>query len=151
MNLVNFNHKIVNLKIECMRFKVFLISIVCLLMLNLPGNAQERILQFDINSTGNILNGRDTIAADQLANYISDRLFKSWSGTGKTYTKIRLTGQDNVLPFIKEGILEEIRNGQQLALKTFVLELHKTNFEKLETKKQEKLREKFPVLFQTSY
>jgi hypothetical protein len=111
----------------------------------------EKILDLQITASGIIHSGADTIAQDKLADWVKNRLFKSWVGNGKIYTKIKFSGADKVNPIISEAIIKEIREGQRLALIAFSLELYRTNFENLDPKKQEKFKNKYPVLFQESF
>jgi hypothetical protein len=116
---------------------------------NLPGG--EKILEIHLSPEGLISSGSETIPQDKLAQYIRDRLFKSWQGNGKIYTRIKLDGGEQLSQVSREGIIQEIKEGQRLALVAFCLEMYRTEFENLDVKKQEKFRRKFPVLFQETY
>lgn len=111
----------------------------------------EKILTVKLNSSGIISVGRDTIVADELARYIQERLFKSYSGTGKMFDTIKLLQDGEPDTGIKEKVIKEIAAGQKRALNELCLEKHKQLFDDIRKGQQEKLRKKFPVLFQTNY
>ena len=50
----------------------------------------DKIITVKVNTAGIIYVGRDTISSDELALYIRQRLFKSYTGTGKMYDGIKL-------------------------------------------------------------
>jgi hypothetical protein len=112
----------------------------------------DKILQISVDEIGTVSIGRDTIGADNLALYIQDRLFKSYLGTGQMQNKIKIskTG-DHVPDMVVQVVLKEIYEGQKMALKKLCLEKYKNLFENISLKKQDKLKQQFPVLFQTDY
>jgi hypothetical protein len=95
--------------------------------------------------------GRDTIGSDDLALYIRERLFKSYTGTGKMYDGIRFVKEGDPQAAVTEVVLKEIANGQKKALIELCIEKYKRVFEDISTRQQEKIRKNFPVLFQTNY
>jgi hypothetical protein len=132
-----------------MRLLFFIPALLC--VIHTHALDQEKILEINITPAGAIMSGNETIAADRLARYIKDRLFKSWLANGKIYTKIKLTGIEQANDITKEIVLREIKDGQREALLTMCLESYRTTFENLDPKKQEKMKRKYPVLFQTDY
>jgi len=50
----------------------------------------EKIITVKVNTSGIVTIGRDTVSSDGIAAYIRDRLFKSYTGTGKMYDAIKL-------------------------------------------------------------
>lgn len=113
---------------------------------------EEKSLQINVDEIGIISVGRDTVSSDELARYIQERLFKSYMGTGKMYSKIKLIKTDgNVPEMVMEVVLNEIKTGQQRALKELCLQKHKDFFENISERQQAKLKKQFPVLFQTNY
>lgn len=112
----------------------------------------EKILQVTVNEMGTVTVGRDTVNADDLAKYIQERLFKSYMGTGQMHSKIKFVkANDNVPDMVSEVILKEIQNGQQRALTELCLQKYKNFFDKIEKRKQDKLKKQFPVLFQNNF
>lgn len=113
---------------------------------------EEKNLYINVDEIGIISIGRDTVSSDELARYIQERLFKAFMGTGKMYSKIKLTKTDGHVPeMVMEVVLTEIKTGQQRALKELCLQKHKNFFENISQRQQEKLKKQFPVLFQTNY
>jgi hypothetical protein len=111
----------------------------------------DKIITVKVNTAGIISVGRDTISSDDLALYIRERLFKSYTGTGKMYDGIKLVKEGNPEQVVWDVILKEIAKGQQKALNELCLEKYKRLFENISGRQQEKLKKNFPVLFQTTY
>jgi hypothetical protein len=110
----------------------------------------EKILSISVSENGLITSGADTIPLDKLAMDIKNRLFKSWLG-GKNYTRITLSLGAGLSDAVTSPVLQEIKEGQRLALVAVCLEKYRKRFEDLDAKEQDKLRKKSPVLFQTDY
>ena len=136
-----------------MRLLLSLLIVFTHLHLPAAGNeAAEKILYVTVNEIGVITVGRDTISSDELARYIQERLFKSYSGTGKMHSRIKFSKvTDEVPDMVVDVVLEEIRDGQRRALIELCLDKYKSLFENIEKRKQDKLKKQFPVLFQTDY
>lgn len=112
----------------------------------------EKIILIQVESTGLVRVGRDTVSSDNLARYLQDRLFKSYMGTGQMQDRIRLEKADDEVPeTVLNVITGEIREGQQRALRELCMQKHRKYFESLDKNKQARIRKKFPVLFQTDY
>lgn len=112
----------------------------------------EKILLVQVNEIGIITVNRDTVGSDLLARYIQERLFKSYLGTGKMHSRIKLQKTDgNVPDMVTEVIIKEIKDGQQRALTEVSLQKHNRSFGSLDKRKQDKLKKLFPVLFQESF
>lgn len=110
----------------------------------------EKILQIRVDEIGIISVGRDTISADKLARYIQERLFKSYMGTGEMHDRIRLEKTNDSVPVtVIEVVIAEIKSGQERALRELCTQQYNRPFTSLDPRKQNKLRKKFPVLFQT--
>lgn len=134
-----------------MRFSLFVIAFFTAAQLHAEGKPSERILEITVNQSGLITAAGDTMSEDKLARYIQQRLFKSWLSNGRKYTRIKFTRKGEVADVVSESILKEIREGQQEGLTAICLEKFRTRFENLDPKKQENLRKKLPILFQTDY
>jgi hypothetical protein len=126
-----------------------------LLFANKKANASlqlaDKIITVKVNTAGIISVGRDTISSDDLALYIRERLFKSYTGTGKMYDGIKLVKDGEPENVVFEIVRKEIINGQKKALNELCLERYKRVFENISSRQQEKLKKNFPVLFQTTY
>ena len=147
----NFNFNISLYYILIMRILIFL----CFLAIGSRANAAdkipaEKILEIKLIQTGQIIAAGDTVAADKLATYIRDRLFKSWLD-GKIYSKIRFSSYSGISELVSGPVLKEIREGQKLGLNAICLEKYRDVFDNLEAKKQDQLKKKCPVLFQTEF
>ena len=126
-----------------------------LLFANKKANASpllaNKIITVKVNTSGIIYVGRDTISSDDLALYIRERLFKSYTGTGKMYDAIKLVKDGEPENVVFEIVRKEIINGQKKALNELCLEKHKRLFEDINSRQKDKLKKNFPVLFQTTY
>ena len=112
----------------------------------------EKILLVTLDEVGTIAVNNDPVGSDQLALYIQERLFKSFLGTGKMHSRIKLEkASSNVPDVVIEAITKEIKEGQHKALISVCLQIYKKTFDTLDAKKQEKLKKQFPVLFQTDF
>ena len=133
---------------------VFIFSVM-LLFANKKTNASAplagKIITVKVNTSGIISVGRDTISSDDLASYIRDRLFKSYTGTGKMYDAIKLVKDGEPENVVFEIVRKEIIKGQKKALNELCLEKYKRLFENISSRQQQKLKKNFPVLFQTTY
>ena len=116
------------------------------------GNEKKRVLLIRIDEIGIVTDGVDTISSDELADYISKRLFKSYMGSGKMYDMIKVELIHlGPMPIVLEPLLKEIALGQKKALPDFCLHKYKKGFDTLTAKQQKKIRKAFPVLFQSEY
>lgn len=112
----------------------------------------EKILLVTVDEIGNIKVNQDPVGSDFLANYIQERLFKSYTGTGKMHSHIKLVKlSPNVPVLVAEVVINEIKDGQKKALIQVCLLRYNKLFETLDTKKQEKMQKQLPVLFQKNY
>ncbi len=130
-------------------FSTFLLFTKNISAISFP--SAQKVITIKVNQSGIISAGRDTISSDDLANYIRERLFKSYTGTGKMYDAIKLIKDGEPQAVVFEVILKEIANGQKKALTELCLEKHKKLFENISSRQQAKLKKNFPVLFQTTY
>ncbi len=90
-------------------------------------NPAEKILLVTIDETGTIKVNNETVGSDYLANYIQERLFKSYLGTGEMHSKIRLTKlSENVPDIVTEVVVKEIKEGLHKALTSVCLTRYKT-------------------------
>jgi hypothetical protein len=130
--------------------RLFALTLISLFFFSFrPAEKEEKVILIRVDEIGTITDGMDTITTDELSEYIRKRLFKSYIGTGKMYESIRIEKiHDGPLLPVMEIILKEIHLGQKKALTDLCLHLHKQGFDSLKESQQEKIRKKFPVLFQ---
>ena len=113
---------------------------------------KEKILRVAVDDIGIISIGNDTISSDDLARYIQERLFKSYMGTGRMHSKIKLVRLNkNVSETVVQVVLKEIRSGQNRALTELCIQKYKDRYENLDPRRQQKLKKIFPVLFQAKF
>jgi hypothetical protein len=137
------------------RYSAFLRKYICiaifLLSINSNSIAADKIINVKVNVSGIITIGRDTVSSDDVALYIRERLFKSYTGTGKMYDAIKLAKEGEPEKVVMDVVLKEIASGQKKALNELCLEKYKKVFEDISSRQKAKLKKNFPVLFQTSY
>ena len=74
----------------------------------------EKILLVTIDETGSIKVNNDPVGSDLLANYIQERLFKSYMGTGEMHSRIKLEKLSASVPdLVTEIVVKEIKDGQK--------------------------------------
>jgi hypothetical protein len=136
-----------------MRLLLFLLAVTA--FLSSPArekNPAEKILLVQVTEIGVITVNRDTIGSDNLAIYIQERLFKSYLGTGKMHSRIKLQkATSNVPDMVTEVIVKEIKDAQRRALIELSLQKYNRTFDNLEERRKDKLKKMFPVLFQESF
>lgn len=137
------------------RYSALLQSFLCfalfLIAINNQSFAADKIINVKVNASGIITIGRDTVSSDDVAMYIRERLFKSYTGTGKMYDAIKLTLEGSPEQVVVDVVKKEIASGQKKALTELCLEKHKKVFDDISSRQQAKLKKNFKVLFQTSY
>ena len=138
-----------------MRYLPIIPVFLCGLLFGASGmkqNIADKVIVLNIYENGTITDGLDTIASEDLALYIRERLFKNYTGTGRMYDKIKIkTPNDKVPAAVMETVLKEIKAGQKAALAELCLHNYKKYFDDLGTNQQKKIKKQFPVLFQDSY
>lgn len=92
--------------------------------------------------------GRDTADLETIPALLAERLWKSFLGTGKMYDSVRVVFEGDVPPADRSALYAAIGKAQQLALKKLCLEQHKRLFEQLGATQQQRIRQKFKILFQ---
>jgi len=118
---------------------------------NANNSFAEKIITVKVNTSGIVTIGRDTVGSDDIAAYIRERLFKSYTGTGKMYDAIRLIIDGEPQAVVMEVVLKEIAKGQKKALTELCIEKYKKVFEDISPRQQAKLKKNFKVLFQESF
>ena len=136
-----------------MRLFLSILLVVCIIRSSATEMfSTEKILQVSVDEIGTVSVGRDTVGADNLARYIQERLLKSYLGTGQMQGKIKIVKVNSEVPdLVIEVVIKEIQEGQRKALTQVCLQKYKNLFERIDAKKQAKLKKQFPVLFQTEF
>lgn len=112
---------------------------------------EQRILHITINEAGMVTVVGDTVDVYDVPHSLQDCLFKSLLGNRKYY-KISIAAIGEKISLTQLDLLKtKIREGQQLALNAICLEKFKSRYDELDSKKKEKLKKQYPVLFQTNY
>lgn len=112
----------------------------------------DKVLIVILENTGIVKIGRDTVAVDNIAKYVQERLFKSFLGTGKMHDRILFAKEKGMEDeAMVETVVKEIVEGQARALRQVCTEKYKKLFESLDDGQQKKIRKQFPVLFQTEF
>lgn len=134
-----------------MRLLLLSVAIFSCISLKAEKEISEKVLIVSIDEFSIIKVGRDTVSLEFLSRYIQERLFKSYMGTGHMYEKIRFERMEQVAEVVVESIAKEIGDGQQKALIQLCVHRFRKKFEDLDSRKQEKLKKQFPVLFQENF
>ena len=112
-------------------------------------NPPEKVILIKVDAAGLVSDGLDTISVDDLSEYIRERLFKNYTGTGKMYDRISLVKTSSAVEgLVIESLVKEIVSGQKKALADLCLHKYKKLFDALGEKQQKKIRKQYPVLFQ---
>ena len=112
---------------------------------------KDKIITIRVVPNGTIYMDKDTLMSDMLAKTLRERLWKSYTGTGKMYSSIKLVFEGEVLMGTKGAVMDAIKDAQQKALTELCLQKHKKTFENLSSRQQSKIKKQFPVLFQEQY
>jgi biopolymer transport protein ExbD len=112
---------------------------------------KEKNIVIRVVANGTIYMDRDTLVSDMLAKTLRERLWKSYTGTGKMYSSVRLVFDGEVLMGTKAAVMDAIKDAQQKALTELSLQKHKKTFESLSPRQQSKIKKQFPVLFQEQF
>ena len=83
--------------------------------------------------------------------YIRERLFKSYTGTGKMYDAVKLVVNGGPQVVVLNVVKKEIANGLKKTLNELCLEKYKKLYDDISSRQQNKLKKNFKVLFQSSY
>jgi hypothetical protein len=111
----------------------------------------QKIITIIMDAGHGIIMGRDTVELEIIPALLSERLWKSYLGTGKMYDSIKVVITGDVQKGNRGSLYEAIEKAQQLALKKLCLEQHKRLFSELSTAQQQRVRQKYKVLFQQPF
>jgi hypothetical protein len=119
---------------------------------NAKSNAAIKVLVLKLDESGFVSDGYSTISSENLADYIRERLFMNFKGTGKMYDKIQLLIlSEKVSTEVRDILIKEIAKGQKAALTEICLHKYKKVYDNLSSKQKEKIQKYFPVLFQAEF
>ena len=111
----------------------------------------EKTLMVRVNSKGVAIMGRDTLTMEKLTKEIQERLWKSYLGTGKMPSKIIVQFEGEVLMGTRGAAIDAIKKGQEQALTELCIQKYKKKFEDIGSRRQEKMKKQYPVLFQQTF
>ena len=109
---------------------------------------QGKYINIVVKPNGTVLVGNDTLQIDKVAAEVQQRLWKSYLGTGKMYDGISIVMDGEVLMGVRGSALDAIRQGQEKALTELCVSKYEKEYKDLSPSQQDKLKRKFPVLFQ---
>lgn len=110
-----------------------------------------KIITVIVDAQNGMFIGRDTVETETIPAILSERLWKSYLGTGKMYDAIKVTIRGEVLMGTRGAVYDAIQQAQQLALKKICLQKYKHLYEELSAAQQRKVRSGFKVLFQQTF
>ena len=113
-------------------------------------NAQKN-LTIQVNVKGDVTIDRITLLNADLAKEVQQRLWRSYMSNGKMLNTIILHLDNGMNEEIKNEVMFAIKTGQEKTLTVLSLHKYKKRFEDIGTGKQDKIRKRFPVLFQSTY
>jgi len=108
----------------------------------------QKVIKIRVQPNGTIYMDTDTLYAETLAKTLQQRLWKSYTGTGKMYLKIEIVFEGEVLMGTRGSVLDAIKQAQEKALTEVCLQKYRKTFEGLSENQKAKMRKNFPVLFQ---
>lgn len=110
-----------------------------------------KVITIVVDQQHGIIIGRDTVDTETLSKEVSERLWKSYLGTGKMYDSIRVVTKGEVLMGTRGAVFDAILNAQQTVLKRLCLQKYKRLYESLTAAQQQRLKAKYKVLFQETF
>jgi hypothetical protein len=141
----------VTVKCSDMRWYILLLLLfpVCLASRGLrPDKSEEKVVYITVNPNSYVYIGPDTIHVSELGSNLRERLWKSYTGTGKMYDRIEVSWRGEITESQRNAATRAIKDGQQRALTEICLHKYKKLYESLSASKKRKLNKEFPVLFQ---
>jgi hypothetical protein len=88
---------------------------------------------------------------DHLPQQIQQRLWRSYMGNGKMPDQIHISFDTDVSISMRSAVFGAVREAQEKTLTVLCLEKYKKRFENTSNKQQDKLKKRFPVLFQQTF
>jgi len=104
-----------------------------------------------VDAKGKAMIGKDSFDMEGLSHELQQRFWKSYLGTGKMQQAVKLEFIGKVPSTFRNDAVAAIKKGQQDALVDLCLQLHKKRFEDLSARQQEKIKTKYPILFQQNF
>ena len=111
----------------------------------------ENIIVVTVDAKGKAMIGKDSFDMEGLSHELQQRFWKSYLGTGKMQDRVKLEYIGNVPSTFRNDANAAIKKAQQDALIDLCLQLHKKKFEDLSAKQQQKIKTKYPILFQQNF
>ena len=116
-----------------------------------PFHFFENIIVVTVDAKGKAMIGKDSFDMEGLSQELQQRFWRSYLGTDKMQEKVKLDYIGNVSPAFKKNVIAAIKKAQQGALIDLCLQLHKKKYEDLSAKQQQKIKAKYPILFQQNF
>jgi hypothetical protein len=114
--------------------------------------AADKIISIVINTKEEIfIDGVRIDNMDHLPQQIQQRLWRSYMGNGKMPDHIRIYFENDISISLRSAVFGAVKEAQEKTLKVLCLEKYKKRFENTSSKQQNKLKKKFPVLFQQTF
>lgn len=111
----------------------------------------QKTIEIAVDAKGKAMIGKDSFDMEGLSHELQQRFWKSYLGTGKMQDRVQLKFIGNVPTTFRNDALAAIKKAQQDALIDLCLQLHKKKFEDLSPKQQQKIKTKYPILFQQNF
>jgi len=109
---------------------------------------QQKTLIINVDVKGQVSIDRIKIETEDLPRELQQRLWRSFVGNGKMPQAIKLQFESELPPESTKTIFEAVKQGQQRTLNILSLHKYKNKFENINSRKQDKIKKQFPVLFQ---
>lgn len=111
----------------------------------------EKIITINLIEKEKALIGKDTFSTDGLTAELKQRLWGSFTGTGKMQDELKLQYSSTISPLLVSSMTNAIKKAQQDVLTELCLQLHKKRFDELNDRQQNKIKKQYPVLFQQKF
>ena len=111
----------------------------------------QEVILISVHSDNTALIGKDTFDMEGLTHELQQRFWKSYLGTGKIPIELKVHYDKTPTVAEQKTITDAIKKAQQNALTELCLQLHKKIFDDLSERQQDKIKKRFPVLFQQKF
>lgn len=111
----------------------------------------QEIILISVQSHNEAMIGKDTFDMEGLTHELQQRFWKSYLGTGKIPIELKVHYDNNPTATEQKSVTDAIKKAQQNALIELCLQLHKKTFDELSERQQDKIKKRFPVLFQQKF
>jgi hypothetical protein len=117
-----------------------------------PLLSTERIIIISVNTREEVsIDGIKIDNVDNLSQQIQQRLWRSYMGNGKMPDIIHIRFDTDVPINLRSAVFGAVRDGQERTLNVLSLEKFKKKFADASDKQKDKLKKRFPILFQQTF